>query len=371
MGSDQSTGAGADVVRVKEADLRATVETLFEGLGLPRDDASSVAEALVEADLMGVSSHGVSNYIQLLYAPGLRDGHINPRPKIQVVRETPVSAVVDGDRGMGPVVGRFAMELAIEKAHDVGLGAVAVRGSRHYGAAGHYSRMALVHDMIGLSLTNADKLVLPTHGRESVLGTNPIAIAVPTSEASPFHLDMATSTVPIGKLMLARRAGQSIPHGWAADETGRSTTDPATALEAFRLFPLGGSYEHGSHKGYSLALIVDILCGLLSGAGTSVGDGIAASGLGGQVGHFFAAARIDCFRDPEEFKADMDELLTRLLAIPPVEDGEPVIYAGVKEAAARADRLANGIPLHREVVQFLTDLAEKLDVEVPKLGATS
>jgi LDH2 family malate/lactate/ureidoglycolate dehydrogenase len=363
MTTDEQSTPG--MVRVDPLQLRRCVEAIFVGLGLNAQDAATVADALVEADLMGVSSHGVSNYIQLIYAPGIRDGRIEARPQIEVVRETPVSAVVDGGGGMGHVVGRFAMELAISKAHEVGMGAVAVRGSRHYGAAGYYSRMALAHDMIGLSLTNADQLVLPTHGSESRLGTNPIALAVPTGKQPPFHLDMATSTVPLGKIMLARRAQQEIPHGWAADATGRSTTDAAAAFEAFRLLPLGGTYELGSHKGYSLAMVVDILSGVLSGAGAG-----ASGGLANQVGHFFAAARIDCFRDPQEFKDEMDAFLELMQATPPVEgSGESVIYAGIKEAAARADRERNGIPLHPDVLQFLDGLVEKLGVEAPRLAA--
>ncbi|REJ85870.1 MAG: Ldh family oxidoreductase [Acidobacteria bacterium] len=359
------TGGAETSVRVAEAALREAVEVIFVGLGLTAEDAATVADALVEADLMGVSSHGVSNYIQLIYAPGIRAGRIEARPRLEVVRETPVSAVVDGGGGMGHVVGRFAMELAIRKASEVGIGAVAVLGSRHYGAAGHYSHMALAHDMIGLSLTNADKLVVPTHGSESRLGTNPIAVSIPAGDEAPFHLDMATSTVPLGKIMLARRAGQPIPHGWAADATGRSTTDAAAAFEAFRLLPLGGTYELGSHKGYGLAMLVDILSGLLSGAGVGAGGG-----LGNQVGHFFAAARLDCFRDPDEFKREMDEFLRQMRATPPIEgSGEEVIYAGVKEAAARADCAANGIPLHRDVVAYLDGLADELGSTAPRLGS--
>ena len=220
--------------------------------------------------------------------------------------------MLDGGGGLGLVVGTRAMRLAIEKARAVGVGLVAVRNSRHYGAAGVYARMALAHDLIGFSVTNSDKLVVPTYGRESRIGTNPIGVAVPAGAAPPFLLDMATSAVPLGKIMLARRNGLTLPVGWAADEEGVPTTDPEVAFRALRLLPLGGTPEQGSHKGYGLGVVVDILAGVLSGAGVAVGQG-----LGGQVGHFFAALRVDLLRPIEEFKAGMDEYLNALRETPP------------------------------------------------------
>jgi LDH2 family malate/lactate/ureidoglycolate dehydrogenase len=278
-------------VRVGADPLRRHVTSIFERLGLPAEDAATAADVLVQADLMGVDSHGVSNYIQLLYVPGLRGGSIAPRPRIEVVQETAISALYDGGGGLGLVVGTRAMRAAIEKARASGVGLVAVRNSRHYGAAGCYARMALAHDLLGLSLTNSDKLVVPTFGRESRIGTNPISVAVPAGAQPPFLLDMATSTVPLGKIMLARRNGLTLPEGWAADENGVPTTDPETAFRALRLLPLGSTFEQGSHKGYGLGVVVDILSGVLSGAGVAVGQG-----LGGQVGHFFAALRVDVLR---------------------------------------------------------------------------
>ncbi len=344
--------------RVAPEDLRATVKALFESFALPPEDAGFVADALVEADLMGVSSHGVSNYIQLIYAPGLEKGTIEANPRIEVVHETNATALIDGGGGMGHVIGTRAMQLAIEKARETGLAAVAVRNSRHYGAAGHYSRMAVEHDMIGLSLTNSDKLVAPTHGKRAAVGTNPIAVAVPTAQEPPFLLDMATSAVPLGKIMLAMRAGRPIPPGWAADSEGEITTDAKAAFEAFNLLPLGGTYELGSHKGYSLAMVVDILSGLLSGAGAGIDDD-----LGSSVGHFFGAMRIDAFRPAEEVKAEMDSYLRRLRETPARSEGEPVIYAGVKEAADRAERSAHGIPLHDGVIDYLRGLCEERGIE--------
>lgn len=359
----------SDLVRVGVEALRERTAELFAAMGLPSEDARTVAEMLVEADLMGISSHGVSNYIRLIYRPGLRDGRIEARPRITVVRDGPTMALLDGGGGMGQVVATRAMDLAIEKARQSGVGVVAVRGSRHYGAAGVYSRRALEHDMIGVSLTNADQLVLPLGGSESRFGTNPLALAVPAGEEPPFLLDMATSTVPLGRILLAARAGESIPHGWAADSEGRSTDDPDAAFRAMRLLPLGSTLEMGGHKGMGLAMAVDILSGLLSAAGVGIDDH-----LGTQVGHLFAALRIDGLRDLGEFKAEMDAFLRRVRETPATHPGTPVIYAGIKEHEARRDRRRRGIPLHPEVVAYLDDLATELGVAGRRLtesgGAT-
>jgi L-2-hydroxycarboxylate dehydrogenase (NAD+) len=346
-----------ELVRVSADALRATVERCFAALGMPEADAAISADALVEADLMGISSHGVSNYIQLIYAPGLRSGSIRANPDIQVLRDGACTALVDGGSGMGHVVGHRAMSLAVAKAKASGAGVVTVRNSRHYGAAGYYALLAARQGCIGISMTNADSLVLPTFGRDSRFGTNPIALAAPGGEEPMFLLDMATSTVPLGRIMLAARAGHSIPLGWAADREGRPTTDPQVAFEAMRLLPLGGSYEQGSHKGYGLAVLVDVLAGVLS-------DGIARGGsVGGAVGHFFCAIDVEALRPLDEFRRGMDELLRTLRQTPPADPAEPVIYAGWKEHHARLDREAHGIPLHPKVLEYLDGLCRELGVE--------
>jgi LDH2 family malate/lactate/ureidoglycolate dehydrogenase len=344
-------------VRIEAGRLRAHVTDIFRRLGLDQGDAATAADVLVQADLMGVDSHGVSNYIQLLYVPGLRGGSIVPRPRIEVVQETPISALIDGGGGLGLVVGSRAMRIAIEKARASGVGVAAVRNSRHYGAAGCYARLALRHDLIGLSLTNSDKLVVPTFGRETRIGTNPIAVAVPAGDQPPFLLDMATSTVPLGKIMLAKRSGLTLPRGWAADEEGVPTTDAETAFRALRLLPLGGTHEQGSHKGYGLGVVVDVLCGVLSGAGVAVGQG-----LGGQVGHFFAALRVDLLRPIDAFKSAMDEYLEALRETPAAPGHDRVYYAGLMEHEAEAERRRDGIPLHREVVAYLDRLGAELGI---------
>ena len=341
-----------DFERVGVDALRQSVESIFAGLGLASADAAVVADLLLEADLMGISTHGVSNYIQMLYAPGLRKGCTRSTADMTVERELPTMALVDGKGCMGQLVGKFAMDLAIAKARDTGVGLVAVKGSHHYGAAGVYSKMAIEHDMIGFAVTNADPLMVPLHGAESLFGTNPIAVAVPAAEEAPFLLDMATSTVPLGRVMLALRAGQPLVDGWAVDAEGRATQDAKAAFDAKRLSPLGSTFDLGGHKGQGLAMVVDILSGLLSGAGV-----LQAVSVAEEVGHFFGAVRIDGFRDPEEFKSEMDAYLRAVRSCPPAPDTEPVIYAGVKEARARRDRMENGIPLHRDVIVYLRELA--------------
>ena len=347
-----------DFVWVDAEVLRGNVVQIFEKLGLSPKDAATVAHALVEADLMGVSTHGVSNYILLLYAPFLKQGLTKAQPNITAVRESPTMALVDGDSGMGHVVATHAMQLAISKAKMTGIGIVSVRGSQHFGAAGVYAKMALEHDMIGVAATNADQLVVPLHGSEARFGTNPLAVAVPTAEEPPFHLDMATSTVPLGRIMLSLRAGEALEPGWATDREGRATTDAEEGYRAKRLLPLGGSFDLGGHKGQGLAMVVDIVSGLLSGAGVldqvSVDKG---------VGHFFAALQIDGLRDVDEFKAEMDGFVRAVMATPGAPDAEPVIYAGVKEARSREERLVHGIPLHSDVIEGLTGLCSELGIE--------
>ncbi len=344
--------------RIEPDSLHSVVSGIFEKLGVPPGDARDAATVLVQADLLGVDSHGVSNYIQLIYRPGLKRGWINATPRIETVRETPISALIDGDGGLGLVVGTRAMELAVAKAEATGVGIVAVRNSRHYGMAGFYSMMALERDLIGLSLTNAEPLVTPTFGATRKLGTNPIAVAVPTGREAPFLLDMATSTVPYGKIMLARRLGIEIPTGWAADEDGLPTNDPEIAFKARNLLPLGGTREQSSHKGFGLGVVVDILTGILSGGGVPT-EGNPAN----HVGHFFAALRVDAFLPIEEFREGLDEYLRDLLATPTMPGEDEVIYPGVIEERTKKERSELGIPLHQDVVDYLAKLASQLGVE--------
>jgi len=362
-----------EILRIHAEPLRHFCTRVFEKLNVPVEDASVVADVLVSADLRGIDSHGVARLRR--YVQGLRDGTIIARPLEQIVRETPTTALIDAGGGLGQPVSRRAMTLAIQKAGQYGSGFVAVRNSNHYGIAGYYAMMALEHDYIGFSMTNADVLVVPTFGRNAMLGTNPIAIAAPAGQERPFVLDMATSTVPRGKLEVYHRLGHPMPLGWATDEHGLPTDDAGRVLENLKrragggLLPLGGAGELMSgHKGYGLALWVDIFCAVLSGA--AYADLVyprAADGtpLPADLGHFFGAWRVDGFRPVEEFKAAMDELQRRLKNAPKAEGQSRIYIHGEKEYEETERRSREGIPLSPKVAADLRAIGEDIGVPFP------
>ena len=353
---------------ISEKSLRDFCERVFAELGVPQKDAQVTTDVLVLADLRGIESHGVARMPR--YVTGLKKGYIKPVDNSRVVKETKATALIDGGQSLGQVVGYGAMELAIRKAKETALGAVAARNSNHYGIAGYYSLMALEHDLIGISMTNAAPLVVPTFGRNSALGTNPISMTAPTAREKPFVLDMATSVVPRGKLEVLDRKGKPIPQGWAVDETGRGSTDPKRVLEAMAkrlgggILPLGGEGEEFSgHKGYGLALMVDILSGVLSGAAT--GLSINADETRPDVGHFFMAIDPSAFRALDEFKRDMDKLARELKDSPKAE-GQTRIYVHGEKSFARMERFRReGIPLEPKVVESLKKMGAELGVSWP------
>ena len=253
-------------------DLREFVVRYFTKLGVPERDARIAADILVSADLRGVDSHGVIR-LSTYYGSRLRKGLIDPNPKITVLAETPATLRIDGGAGLGQVVGYQAMTRCIAKAKEVGTALVTVRNSNHYGIAGYYAMMALEEGMIGVSYTNAQSLVAPTYGRTAILGTNPIAVAVPAGKERPYVLDMATSIVPIGRITVYQKSGRQIPEGWGVDKEGGVTTDPNQVLDGGALMPLGGIDTMRGYKGYGLAMLVDIFCGVLSGAATATCGG--------------------------------------------------------------------------------------------------
>jgi LDH2 family malate/lactate/ureidoglycolate dehydrogenase len=343
--------------RVDHIKLAQFVQSAFERLGVPQNDARIAADGLVSADLRGVDTHGVIRFSpNAWYIKWLRDKEMNPRPNIRTVSESPSSALIDGDRGIGMVIGNRAMDLAIQKAKDCGVAMVGVRNSRHFGMSAYYAMKALSHDMIGIAMTNASRLVVPTFGREARFGTNPICVAVPALKEQPFVLDMATTTAAAGKLELAARRDHSIPIGWALDEKAEPTEDPKIAQKARRLLPLGGSREGGSHKGYGLAMVVEILCGVLTGTIT------ALNANQDPRGHFFGAIRIDSFRPAAEFKNDMDRLIRELKSTPPITGQNRVYVAGEIEFETAKERAAKGIPLLDSVLKGLREVGEELGV---------
>ena len=351
-------------------DLKQFTRDVFIKIGCPEAEASQAAEVLVSADLRGVDSHGVarlSGYIRLH-----EKKRLNAQPKIKIAHETPSTAVVDGDLGLGLVVGPEAMRIAIKKAKEVGSGWVAVKNSNHYGIAGYHAMMALEEDCIGISLTNASPLVSPTFSKERLLGTNPISIAIPTKNQPPFVLDMATTTAANGKLEVLQRKGMDAPYGWVQDKEGKVTTDARGLVNGGSMRPLGGDREHGSHKGYALGAVVDILSAVLSGAnyGPWVPPFVAfidpaPNPVGEGLGHFFGAMRIDAFRDGEEFKSHMDNWIERFRKSETVDGADKVLIPGDPEREMTEERLKNGIDLLPAVVDDLKKLAENLELKLP------
>ena len=343
--------------RINHEKLMRFVQTAFEKLGVPAADAQIAADTLVSADLRGVDTHGVIRFSpHAWYVKWLSDGSMTAKPNIRIISETPSTALLDGDRGMGMVIGHRAMKLAIEKAKQSGIGMVGVRNSRHYGMSAQYAMQALAHDMIGIAMTNAGRQVVPTFGREARFGTNPMCFAVPADKELPFVLDMATTTAAAGKLELAARLEKTIPVGWALNEKAEATQDPRVAQKARRLLPLGGSRDSGSHKGYGLAVLVEILCGVLTGTLT------ALNADQDPRGHFFGAIRVDAFRPVTEFKRDMDRLIRELKSTPPIEGQKRVYVAGEIEFETSEERAERGIPLLPSVLKGLREVSEQLGV---------
>ena len=345
-------------IAVSPATLSAQVVAVLRAWGMPEEDTATTASHLIYADLHGIDSHGVAMLSH--YRRGLVDGSLNMTPKIEVVRESETTALIDGGGGLGHIPGDMAMKLAIAKCRGAGIGAVAVRNSGHYGAAGAYAAMAAQSGLVGIATTNtALPALVPTFGVQAMLGTNPIAFAAPAGRNRPFLLDMATSTAPVGKLMTAWRRGRSIPSGWALDDRGMPVTSPRLAAKYRRLTPLGSSREMGSHKGYGLAAAVEILSGLLSGS-RSVRS--AAEENHG-IGHFFLVLNPRQFREEGEFEADLDVMMDALRATKPGDSKQPVLVAGDPEYAAQADRSRAGIPLARSVVEDIRTVCR--DSRVP------
>lgn len=337
-------------------------------MGCSLQDATTAATVLISADLRGIDSHGVarlSGYLRLWEA-----GRVNPRPNIRVIYETPSTAVVDGDAGLGLVVAPFAMQVAIDKAKLVGTGWVSVKNSNHFGIAGAHAMMALKDDMIGMAMTNASALVAPTFSNERMLGTNPIAVAIPANEQPAFVADFATTTAANGKLEILQRKNEDMPLGWAQDKEGNPSIDANIIRKQGALLPLGSDREHGSHKGYALGSIVDIFSAVLSGA--SYGPWappfpayvpMPENQPGQGLGHFFGAMRVDAFRPAEEFKGHMDNWINRFRNAQPSEGNDKVLIPGDPEREMEAIRIVEGIPLVEPVEKDLLEIAEKFGLK--------
>jgi L-2-hydroxycarboxylate dehydrogenase (NAD+) len=342
-------------------DLKDYVVRFFVHHQVPEEDARIAAEILVSADLRGVDSHGVIR-LDTYYGTRLRSGLMDPNTPLSVLSETLASLALDAGTGLGQVAGYRAMQRCIEKARQTGLAMVTVRNSNHFGIAGYYAMMALPHDMIGISLTNSQPLVAPTYGRTAILGTNPIAVAAPAGKNRPYVLDMATSIVPVGRITVYQKAGKPIPEGWGVDQDGLVTTDPGAVLAGGALMALGGTDVMRGYKGYGLSLLVDILSGVLSGAATGKHVGHRGQPMPADVGHFFAAIRIDAFRPAEDFKRDMDTLLDELKNAPKAVGQDRIFIHGEKEFELSERYEREGVPLMPEVVEGLKQTGEQIGV---------
>ena len=361
--STQGDMAGGDpgdrAPRFDAARLTRFAAAVLASVGLSPADAAVTAEVLVASDLRGVESHGVPRL--RWYLNHIARGTIDLRATPTIEREGPVTAAVDARGGFGPPAARWAMERCLDKAEAMGVAFVTVRNANHFGIAAYYAMMALERGLAGLAMTNASPLVVPTFARRPLLGTNPLAVAIPAGREHPFVLDMATSAVAWGKVEIALRAGKTMPPGWALDAVGEPTTDPAAAVA---LQPLGGGPEGGGYKGYGLATLVDLLCGPLAGAAISanVAGSRAVPPRPAGIGHFFAAWRPDAFRPLEEFQAGVDGLLSTLREAEPLPGHDRVYVPGELEWLAEEDRRRNGIPLHPKVVADLEALAAEAGV---------
>ncbi len=344
-------------------------EQVFLSMGCSPVHAALATKTLLSADLRGIDSHGVarlSGYVRLWQA-----GRINATPNIAITHETPSTAVVNGDAGLGLVVAPFAMEVAMKKAENVGTGWVTVKNSNHFGIAGYHAMMALEKDMIGIAMTNASALVAPTFSVEKMLGTNPIAVAIPAGDQPAFVADLATTTAANGKLEILQRKNAETPLGWVQDQEGGHSTDAHILKKGGALLPLGSDREHGSHKGYALGSVVDIFSAVLSGASYGpwappfpayipLPDNMPGEGLG----HFLGAMRIDAFRTADEFKWHMDNWITRFRAAKPIAGQEKVLIPGDPEREMTTIRLETGIPLVAAVLDDLLQVGKLFGVNL-------
>lgn len=340
---------------------------VFMHFGTAEADAKQAADVLARSDLRGIDSHGVARLHT--YFDMLATGRINPKPNVRIVREKASVATVDGDNGLGLVVGPRANEIVMEKAQQYGSGWVSVCHTNHFGIAGYYPLKALERDLIGWAMTNSTKLVAPLWGAEKMLGTNPVAIAFPGYKEPPIVIDMATSAVAYGKIEIALRKNTEVPRGWIIDKSGRITTDPRKMVQGGALLPLGSEREMGGHKGYALAAMVDILCCVLSGANWgpfappfALRQEVPTRSVGKGIGHFFGALEIDGFIDKDEFKKQVDEWIHVFRKTKPAPGTNGPLVPGDPEREAETIRSKEGIPLLKPVVDDLLDISRKTGI---------
>jgi LDH2 family malate/lactate/ureidoglycolate dehydrogenase len=347
----------ADRVYVSEDKIRAATNAIFLKMGLDEEGARVSTDVLIMNDLRGVETHGVSNMLRS-YVAGYGSGALNPTPDIKTLRESSTTATWDGDRGLGAHIGPIAMQLAMDKAEKHGQGAVSVTNTGHLAGAGYHAAMAAEQDMIGMAMTGRGGVqAVPTFGAEPRFGTNPIAYAVPARKMPPFLFDVATTQVAGNKIRLARRVGAGLIPNWVAGPDGTVIDKETDGIpDEYFMLPFGGTRENGSHKGYAFAAVVDVMTGQLSGAGPGF--------IQQKTAHYFQAWKIDAFMDTEKFKDDMDDFLEGLANTKPAPGQERVFYPGLSEFEETNKRKAEGIPYHREVIEWFGTAAAELGLDL-------
>ncbi|MBN2611691.1 MAG: Ldh family oxidoreductase [Bacteroidales bacterium] len=343
-------------------------ESFFRKLGCSDNDTRIIADVFLAAELRGIPSHGmirIKDYYELWKA-----GRINVKPNVRIVHETPGTAVVDGDGAIGMVAAYRSMEIAMEKAEKVGTGWVSTRGSNHFGIAGYYAMMALAREMTGITMTNANPLVAPTFSISRLLGTNPIAVAIPANKQPAFVADFATTPIARGKLAVAEKKGEKVHLGYVQDKEGNPSDNPAILKEGGSMVTLGGDYAHGSHKGYCLSAIVDIFSAVFSGAnfGPFVPPSVAYLPVldkktGEGTGHFFGAMRIDAFQPAEKFKEKMDEWITTFRNAKSAPGKPTVLIPGDPERIFEEKARKEGISIIPAIANDLNNIAGELGLD--------
>ena len=338
--------------------------------GVSESDATIIADVLIEADKLGIDSHGI-NRLKPIYLDRIKDRILNPITKVDIIRESPTTAVIDANNGMGHVVSKQAMQMCIDKAKTYGMGMVAVRNSSHYGIAGYYGLMAAKENMIGITGTNARPSIAPTFGVENMLGTNPLTFVMPTDEDFPFFLDCATSVSQRGKFEFYAKSGKDLPKGWVIDKDGNSKTDAIQVLQDLvngdaALTPLGGiGEETAGYKGYGYATVVEILSAALQGGGFM--KALLGFENGKKVpyrlGHFFIAINIDCFIDPADFKKTTGDILRELRNSKKMPGHDRIFTAGEKEYITYKEREKSGVPINDALWQEMKDITLEYKLE--------
>ncbi len=334
--------------------MRSTVEDIFVALGMPKKHAEQSADVLLYADVRGIDTHGVSNMLRI-YVERIRAGKINLNPKWSIVNEAPAACTIDSDGAHGGVIGPEGMKEAIARGKKYGVGAVTVANGGHFGAAAYTAAMALGHDMIGISMTAGGMAMAPTFGSEALIGLNPIGIAVPSRNEAPYVFDASMSAVAGNKVKLIQRLGRGTLPGWITDAEGTPIMDEREIPEGYLHLPVGATREIGSHKGFGLSMMIELLTSALSGAA-------AGQARRAEQAHHFIAYRIDAFTDLELFKDDVDAYLKRLRTSKTVPGEERVYYAGLLEHEEEQKRSANGIPYHPEVIGWFKEVISDLEI---------